>query len=236
MFFRGRCARHDIFRLDDLLNAIVDLRYLDAIQIHETMFPPCCGALQRLTAETKHEKMSWFIFFSYARTTERMLPDPIGNVLEILEINCGLGEKKRAKWEPLRFGYDLVHHGWMIPPHEHQMRKSKFNIPAQWRPASLCEPGRIGKSAKRFAANVGDGAMSSKGWRHGKFWLLASIFILTAWPCELQFYCGSNMVFVYGDAVPNSAQIQSAMATYRDITYFYFRVLGIYWNISTKKQ
>jgi hypothetical protein len=35
--------------------------------------------------------------FSYARTTERMLPDPIGNVLEILEINCGLGEKKRAK-------------------------------------------------------------------------------------------------------------------------------------------
>ena len=58
MFFRGRCARHDIFRLDDLLNAILDLRYLDAIQIHETMFPPCCGALQRLTAETKHEKMS----------------------------------------------------------------------------------------------------------------------------------------------------------------------------------
>ena len=94
MFFRGRCARHDIFRLDDLLNAILDLRYLDAIQIHETMFPPCCGALQRLTAETKHEKMSWFIFFSYARTTERMLPDPIGNVLEILEINCGLGEEK----------------------------------------------------------------------------------------------------------------------------------------------
>jgi hypothetical protein len=44
------------------------------------------------------------------------------------------------------------------------------------------------------------------------------------------------MVFVYGDAVPNSAQIQSAMATYRDITYFYFRVLGIYWNISTKKK
>jgi len=31
---------------------------------------------------------------SYARATERMLPDPIGNVLEILEINCGLGEKK----------------------------------------------------------------------------------------------------------------------------------------------
>ena len=221
MFFRGRCARHDIFRLDDLLNAILDLRYLDAIQIHETMFPPCCGALQRLTAETKHEKMSWFISFlvcthhwTHAAGPNRKCSWNSWNQLR-------LGREKRAKWEPLRFGYDLVHHGWMIPPHEHQMRKSKFNIPAQWRPASLCEPGRIGKSAKRFAANVGDGAMSSKGWRHGKFWLLVSIFILTAWPCELQFYCGSNMVFVYGDAVPNSAQIQSAMATYRDNIFLF---------------
>ena len=212
-----------------------DLRYLDAIQIHETMFPPCCGALQRLTAETKHEKCHDSFLFSYARTTERMLPDPIGSVLEILEINCGLGEKKRAKWEPLRFGYDLVHHGWMIPPHEHQMRKTKLNIPAQWRPASLCEPGRIGKSAKRFTANVGDGAMSSKGCSTASF----DCCLLSSFKPPGLVNC--SFIVVQTWFLSMEMQSQTALKFNlpwqpTEITYFYFRVLGIYWNISTKKQ